>query len=142
MKQDDSIGFLINRTGRKISHFLMGYFHQYDITTEQWGVLNKLGEEDGISQKDLAKRVEKDQTNVTRILDQLERKGLIMRMPNKEDRRSFLTYLTDEGRSVIKKLAPIEEEALSIATSQIPAEKLTELRQILIQITENINQRE
>jgi DNA-binding MarR family transcriptional regulator len=139
LKLDDSIGFLVNYTGRKISQLLTTYFEPYHITPEQWTVLNRLYEQEGITQKDLAQKVGKDQTNVTRILDQLERKALIKRTRNEKDRRSFLAYVTKKGKTLIETLLPIEEEVLTIALENISEEQISLLKQILAKITENIN---
>ncbi|HJV46489.1 MAG TPA: MarR family transcriptional regulator [Bacillota bacterium] len=139
MTLHDSIGYLINQTGRRMSQYLSFYFGPYDITPEQWGLLNQLAEKDGISQKTLACRVEKDQTNVTRILDQLERKGLVERKPNAEDRRSFLTYVTKEGRELSERLVPIEAQCMKEAEKGLTEEDLTRLKQILKRISQNID---
>ena len=66
MSIDHSLGFVLNHAGRRLTQLLTLRFQPYDMTTEQWSVLNRLDEEDGISQKELAIRSEKDQTNVTR----------------------------------------------------------------------------
>lgn len=65
----------------------MSFFKPYNLTPEQAGVLRRLGEQEGISQKELSIRMVKDQTNIIRLLDQLEKKNLVRRGPNKEDRR-------------------------------------------------------
>lgn len=136
MKLEDSIGFQINQTGRRLSQLLGHRFLPYEVTTEQWSVLARLNEEDGISQKDLAHRVGKDQTNVTRILDQLERKGLVVRRPNPDDRRSFLPFVTPEGRTAYDRLVPIEEEVISAVTEGISAEELDAMKNLLIRIAD------
>ncbi|GIM28153.1 MarR family transcriptional regulator [Clostridium polyendosporum] len=139
MKMDESMGFILNVTTRKFLQLLSLKFSLYDITTEQWSLLNLLEDYNGISQKDLAKRSEKDPANVTRILDQLERKGLIKRIPNLEDRRSFLAYITDEGIELNKKLIPIEHDVVNIALNNLSDEKIALLRESLKEITTNIN---
>lgn len=141
MKLDDSLGFLINQTGRKISQVLNHYFVPHEVTSEQWSVLARLCEEDGISQKELASRVSKDQTNVTRILDQLQRKGLIVRKVNPEDRRSFLPSVTAEGKRVYEKIAPLEEQVIEMATEGLNAQELTMLKELLRRIADNAARR-
>jgi DNA-binding MarR family transcriptional regulator len=139
LKLDDSIGFILNNAGRKVSHLLSIHFHPYGITLEQWTVLNRLAEQDGINQKELSKRVGKDQTNVTRILDQLERKGLARRKPNTEDRRSFLAVITDEGNALNQKLIPIEQEVIKTVLSGLSKNEIAQFREILRKITETAN---
>lgn len=136
LKLDDSIGFLINQAGRRVSQLLAIRFAAYDVTTEQWAVLSRLCEQDGISQKDLAGRVGKDQTNITRILDQLERKKLAERRANPEDRRSFCAYVTHDGRSLHEQLAPIEENVMLSITEGLTEQQITTAKQLLTRITD------
>lgn len=138
MKVDDYIGFILNNASRKWSQFTTDFLKVYDITSEQAGIIRRLGEEEGISQKDLSKRMEKDQTNVTRMLDQLERKGLVRREANLEDRRSFLTYLTDKGKEVNENIIPTELEIMDIALKGLSEEKMILFKDIIDQIVENI----
>jgi DNA-binding MarR family transcriptional regulator len=139
VRLEDSIGFLVNFTGRKISQLLAASFEPYKITVEQWTVLHRLCEQDGITQKDLAQRVGKDQTNITRILDQLERKELVVRTRNTEDRRSFLAYVTEKGKTLTETLLPLEKKVLAVALQNIPQEHLALFKQVLFQIQANID---
>ncbi|MBN2984541.1 MULTISPECIES: MarR family winged helix-turn-helix transcriptional regulator [Cohnella] len=141
MTLDDSIGFIINQTGRRLTQLLSLRFAPYDVTTEQWSVLARLNEQEAITQKELAFRVGKDQTNVTRILDQLERKKLVVRTANPEDRRSFLPQITDEGKRLYEELCPIERETVRIATAGLSPGELNELNRLLGQIETNTNNR-
>ena len=94
MQLNEYIGLIFNNASRKFNQFAMSFFKHYDLTPEQAGVIRRLEEQEGMSQKELSIRMTKDQTNITRLLDQLEKKKLVIRRPNKEDRRSFLAYLT------------------------------------------------
>ncbi|GAA4721904.1 MarR family winged helix-turn-helix transcriptional regulator [Brevibacillus fulvus] len=133
-----TIGFMLSTTGRKISQYLTVRFQPFDVTSEQFTVLNRLAEQDGISQKELSVRAEKDPTNVTRILDQLERKGLVRREMNPGDRRSFLTYITEAGRSLNEKLTPIETEVIEKVLKDLSEAEIEKFQIILSQINHNI----
>ncbi|WP_085981979.1 MarR family transcriptional regulator [Paenibacillus sp. OSY-SE] len=61
----------------------------FDITLEQWGILNTLWTKDGITIRELSEKVNKDHTNITRIVDKLETKEWIIRSPHPEDRRAI-----------------------------------------------------
>lgn len=112
---DESIGFVINRTARKYKQFLTDEFKKngFDVTPDHWAILNRLWEEDGKTQKELSQSLFKDMTNVSRILDGLEKRNLIIRQANKEDRRSFKIYLTEKGNNMKGQLIPIAEKVLS-----------------------------
>jgi DNA-binding MarR family transcriptional regulator len=138
MSINHSIGFMISTTARKLNQLLTLRFQPYGITPEQWSVLNKLSEQDGISQRELSQRTEKDPTNVTRILDQLERKGWARRDANPEDRRAFLTYVTEDGRQLNERLAPIEAEFIRNVLASLPEDEIAALRKALAGINANI----
>ncbi|TXK78371.1 MarR family winged helix-turn-helix transcriptional regulator [Paenibacillus sp. N3.4] len=139
-KIDHSIGFMLNHAGRRMTQLLTSYYEPYEITTEQWSVLNRLAEEDGINQKLLAIRAEKDQTNMTRILDQLERKGLVERSANAEDRRSFLIHITTQGRALNDILLPIEKKVIDSLLQGFSEEQEANLRKLLSQLTNRANE--
>ena len=139
MELDKYIGFVLNNATRKFSQFAVSFFKPYDITPEQAGIIRRLGEEEGITQKDLSIRMAKDQTNITRILVQLERKGLISRNQSEEDKRAFLTCLTDKGKNLNENIMPAEEEIMDIALSGISEERRALLKEIVSEVVENIN---
>ncbi|MDR1604966.1 MAG: MarR family transcriptional regulator [Gracilibacteraceae bacterium] len=94
---DDSLGFVLGRTNVKLKNALIQSLKEYDITPEQWGVLNRLWENDGITPKRIAESLTKDIPTTVRILDLLEQKELVFREDNPVDGRSFLVRLTKAG---------------------------------------------
>jgi len=137
---DESLGFIISRTHRKLTNHLTRKFKPYDITPEQWGVLNRLWEKDGISQKNLSEITIKDQTTLTRILDKLEYKGLIKRQTSPDDRRSFLVFLTGAGRDLQDKLVPIACEALGESLQGLSEGEINQLKILLNKIFNNVDE--
>lgn len=138
MKLDDAIGFIINSTGRNLILLLNHKFTQYGITSEQWSLLKRLEEQDGVSIKDLTYRVEKDQGNVTRILDVLEKRELVKRTPNPDDKRSSLVFLTEEGKGLMENLIPIDEELQEVILNGVSKEELTLFKKIISKINDNV----
>jgi MarR family transcriptional regulator for hemolysin len=105
---DYSIGFQLSNTYRKLSQLFLMRIKEYDLTPEQWSVLYRIREQDGMIQKEIAERAGKDRPTTTRILDLLEAKGLITKELGKSDRRSYHVYITDTGIQVAEAIAPIE----------------------------------
>ena len=66
-----------------------------EITIEQWSVLYHLWKEDGLSQQELGNRTFRDKASITRLIDNIEKLGLVERIASKEDRRVNLVYLTE-----------------------------------------------
>ncbi|AWI02968.1 MarR family winged helix-turn-helix transcriptional regulator [Clostridium drakei] len=134
---DKSIGMSINYVNKKIQRYLSINLEKYDITTEQWAVLLKLVEKEGINQKLLSKEVEKDQATLTRILDILERKSLIIRKKSPEDRRAFLIYTTDKGKELKEEVYPFIEKLFKNMIFGIPKDQLDLFVDVLSKINEN-----
>lgn len=139
MKLDDAIGFIINKTGRGLMLLLNHELIQHGITSEQWTLLKRLEEQDGISLKELSIRVGKDQANVTRICELLIQRGLVSKQQNKQDKRSFLMYLTTEGQSLVELLIPIDEKLQEMALKNISEEELAVFKKVISKINENVN---
>jgi len=102
------IGYKIIKGEVLIKRKLLGAFMEkgYDITFEQWTILNVLHEEPGIIQSEIAEKTYKDKTNITRILDVLSKNGYVVRENHESDRRSSCIYLTDAGRKMFDDLIP------------------------------------
>lgn len=136
---DKSIGMYINSINRKILRFLSLNLKKYNITTEQWSVLLSLTEEDGVNQKQLAKKVDKDQATLVRILDILERKKLVIRKKSTEDRRSFLIYVTSEGKKLKQEVYPFIEHLFTNITNEISKDQLDLFIDTLNKFEKNIS---
>lgn len=106
---DELIGRGVTQTSRNILRTLTDSLKEYGITPEQWTVIKKLARQDGISQKALSLSADKDQATLTRILHLIEKKGLIERRNNINDRRSYLIHLTEQGRMMEQAVYPIVE---------------------------------
>lgn len=135
---DRTVGYPTVLTGRKIVRLLFLNLRMYDITPEQWTVLRFLGERDGITQKELSDLTGKDQPTLTRILTIMDRKGWIDRRANREDRRSFLVWLTGNGLDLLEQLRPLVEASFERMLDGISEEQLQILRQVLQELDRNI----
>jgi MarR family transcriptional regulator, organic hydroperoxide resistance regulator len=136
---DHSPGFLIYRTATKLKTELSRAFQTagFEITPEQWSVLSRLWEAEGLSQTTLAEHACKDRHNVTRILNRLEQSGLVRREPNLQDKRFHKIFLTDEGRTLKEKLIPIVENHLLKALSGLTQQDLRQFERIHQHIISN-----
>lgn len=136
---DESIGRLTNITNKNLLHFLNKNLERFNITTEQWTVLFNLSKQNKISQKSLAKITNKDQPTLTRILDILERKNLIERHPSKEDRRSFVLHITENGLILKENILPFIEDLFRDILKGVSPEDLNIYICVLLQINKNID---
>ncbi|MFT9493938.1 MarR family winged helix-turn-helix transcriptional regulator [Anaerosolibacter sp.] len=137
-KLDDSLGFILNRTNTKLKNEMFQRFKEYDITPEQWSVLNCLWVQEGVTPKELADAIYKDKPNTIRILEKLQKKELIVRKPHPVDKRAFQIFLTDRGWALREELIPIVMILLEEATAGIRRDKVAEMKKMLNQIFDNL----
>ena len=111
------------------------------ITLEQFITLDAISTGKGVCQRDLAKILLKDRSNVTRILNLLEEKGLIYReMSQKSNRMVKVSYLTDKGQELIDKYADILKNDLNAFLSQFDQQKLLIMEEMLQKISSKISE--
>jgi DNA-binding MarR family transcriptional regulator len=107
--QYERLGFSIYRLYSQASNLLRKTFQAegFDLTPEQWGLLTRLREEEGMNQSHLGEKTFKDRHNITRILNVLEKQGCIERRIDHTDRRVYRLFLTQSGRVLQNKLDSI-----------------------------------
>lgn len=137
---DNSLGYIIHRSDMLMAAGLQRVFQAggYDITPEQWGVLNRLWEVEGLHQSALAESISKDRHNMTRILHLLEKNGFVERRPDPGDRRRLNVYLTGEGKALKKKLIPIVKSYLERCLKGLTREEIEALKRFHEHIIGNL----
>src|SRR5919112_3762709 len=80
-----------------------------DVTIDQWLVLKTIDESPDVTLQQIGVAVFKDFASVTRIVQLLERKGLLRRKPHPVDGRRSELVLTSSGESVIRTVEPIAQ---------------------------------
>lgn len=100
--------FKIDTTIKKIRNALQKRFADagFDLTVDQWVVIDHLHRNPGIAQSALAELTTKDAPTVTRIIDLLAKKGLAERRMADDDRRKFLVFMTPEGEKLYEQMLP------------------------------------
>ena len=138
---DLSIGYLVGRLSRAIIKRLSKKFQDagFDISYEQWSVLVHLYREDGQTQQALARTAVKDKAAVTRLLNGLEKKNIVLRIPDRNDKRSNFVYLTNKAKEIKPHLVGFVEEMLDEAAYGIDPEEMTRCRTTINRIFSNFD---
>ncbi len=137
---NDSFGFIIVKTGRLIENRLRYNFEDENIsiTPQQWSVLTYLWNEDGISQQKIANVFSKDKTSMTRLLNNMEKNGFIIRRKGIKDKRNKNIFLTECSKELKEKSIKVAEETLAEIIDGVDSQKLKMSKQILKEICTNI----
>lgn len=106
------------------------------LTASQFSTLKVLRLHGPLAQRDIAKYLLKSGGNVTMVVDNLEREGLVARVRDTEDRRIVFVRLTSEGESVFDRVYPGHLERIRGAIGDLSAAQCEELISLLDQVAE------
>ena len=108
-----------------------------EITPEQWTILLFLWEKDGVTQQELCNATFKDKPSMTRLIDNMERQHLVVRISDKKDRRNNLIHLTKTGRELENKAYKIANATLEQALQGLSLEELKIGQEVLRKVFTN-----
>lgn len=126
-----SIGYLIKRAHGLMSESLDVAFAQQDFTFMQWVVLMTVRDGLAVTAATICRDYRHDQGALTRVIDQLETRGLIERQRSTEDRRVVELKLTEQGSKTVESLIPVVVERLNTALDGFTADEVGELTRLL-----------
>ncbi len=134
---EESIGYLIGRVKGQLAKSIDDVLSAQGITHAQGGIMLMLlsGRFDTCSQ--LAREMYIDAAAMTRMVDRLERRSLIRRLPSGEDRRVLQLQLTEAGREVADQLPAVYIAAREKNFEGLSAEEIGFLKSLLRRILAN-----
>lgn len=133
-----SLGFILNRTSIQSKALFTQRIKQFDISPEQWSLVFRTVESKGLTQKELSDSTYKDQANITRSIDRLEKKSLLKRVPNHNDRRIINIFPTEDAINLVDTIIPISSEFNSFLTKDFSEEEKQQLIKLLNKVYENL----
>jgi DNA-binding MarR family transcriptional regulator len=138
---NESLGFWLYRCHSRVSASLRQTFQDagYDLTPEQWAVLFRLQEQEGINQIQLSEKTYKDRHNITRILKQLDKRGYIVKRNDKNDKRAHRIYLSPSGRSLYENIKPVVLQHRNRIRKGLKVNDLLDIRKYLEQVIHNLD---
>lgn len=136
-----SLIFLINRVARLLSQRIWQRVDTevVEILPQHMGVLSDLWEQDGVRQQDLAVSLIKDKATIARTIQFLERKNVLVRVADPQDKRNKRIYLTHKGKNLKQHLIPHAATTLEEATVNVKTADLKICLEVLGKIYTNLN---
>ncbi len=130
----NSPGYLLKRAHSALIDHLEPVIEARGFTFTQYVVLMYLREGLVLSASVLCSQLRHDSGALTRIIDQLEARGLVQRERSRTDRRSVLLQLTEAGRTTLENMIPEVVEQLNTALGDFSADELAELMRLLTKL--------
>ena len=116
------------------------HLRAHDLSPQQWRVLRALEEVEELDATEISERCALLMPSLSRILQNLEGRGLIQRVTSAEDQRRSLVSITPSGRELFEKIAPLSEERYQHITEKFGYGKLELLYELLDEFIEKIDE--
>lgn len=113
LQPQESVGYLMRKVMSSIRTQADAQLSTHDLTYAQWLPLFKISLSDQTTVASLARDLETDPASMTRAMDRLEAKGLVLRERSSTDRRVVRLALTAEGSQVASRVPPVLAEVLN-----------------------------
>lgn len=138
---DKNFGAILDRTLKVIK---LNYLHAFrelglDLTTEQWIILDRLAQDDGITQTELGNDSFKNAPTVSRIVELMRKKGLLFKRQADTDKRQYLIFLSDAGRQIHQTALPHVQQLRRQGWQGLDDADYDTFVRIMQQITNNFN---
>jgi DNA-binding MarR family transcriptional regulator len=135
----DYLGFQLLQVHKAHRSRAEAALNKLGLHTGQEMLLLQLWIEEGIPQSQLAACMEVEPPTATKMLQRMERAGLIERRPDPEDARVSLVYLTERGRTLEQPVLDVWKQLEAQTVAGLSATEQALLRRLLMQVSTNLS---
>ncbi len=137
---EDCIAYAACRDARRLADSIDRRLAPHKMTRVQWSALYyiDLSKDKAMTQRQLADRMGLREPTMVRLIDRMEKNGLLRRESSDQDRRRNHLVLTEKGREVNVKLLQIVEAFKDDTVRGIPEKDLLTFKRVLHQMVKNV----
>jgi MarR family transcriptional regulator, organic hydroperoxide resistance regulator len=136
---EGSVGYQVRMTHRALQRYLQTKIEPHGVTLGMWYFLRALWAEDGLTQRELSRRIGLMEPTTLGAILGMEKIGLVKRVRNQDDRRKINIFLTKKGRALKSELLPLAKQVVSDAVSGFSAREVQLLLDLLKSIQRNLD---
>lgn len=135
------VGVFLNIVHFRFKQYISSIFTKYgfNLTPEQYLVLDTLWDDGILSQQELARKLNKDKNSVTKLVDALENKNLVKRVPDPHDRRLNMIHFTDHSLTIKDRITEIALDTTNKIIKDIPEDDLKTFVKVLLRMADNMD---
>lgn len=127
----ESIGYLLAANARLVQRDMTACLAQLGVAHAQWSIMLALWAGDGLTQRDLSRRVAIEEATLARALVRMEKEGLVRRERDRADGRQMLVFLTEKSERLQDQLIPIAFSVQEQATASLSESERATLASLL-----------
>jgi len=133
---EDQVFIALQKTADALGQDAERFLKANGLTGAQYNVLRILrgAEPTGLACRDIGDRMISHDPDITRLLDRMEKRGMITRQRQTDDRRVVRTRITSEGLGILKRLDQPVRELHKRQFHHLPAARLKILAELLEQV--------
>jgi len=135
----DYLPYLLNRAGARIATAFTKEARQHGISLQMWRVLAALNQRNGQMVGELADTTSIEISTLSRVLDQMQKKRLVLRRRDGADQRSVTIHRTTAGEAITAKLIPVARAYETKALGGLDARQAKLLKTMLRQVYANLD---
>lgn len=134
-----SIAYLVRHASNLATTKIEALFVEQDITFIQWVVMMNLRDKLAGTCAEICQNIRHDSGALTRVIDQLEQRGLVERQRSTEDRRMVELTLTPLGLETVESLIPLVVDLYNGWFEDFSKQEADTLIQLMTKLTARIS---
>ena len=135
----NNIGFIVNKTAKAFVKALESELREkVGVTVGQWKVMVMLINQDGLTQKEIAERLELEGPTIIPIIDKMEKDDLVVRKVDPSDRRNNKIYRTEKANELWNEMLKCATKVRQVSLKDIPEVNVDITKKVLEHIYQNL----
>ena len=135
---DDYLPYLLNRAGSRIAAAFSEAVRDYGISLQMWRVLAALQQQEAQRIGALSQMTSIEVSTLSRIVDTMEKQGLVARARSRDDARAVTVARSEAGRALTRTIIPLARHYEAMALKGFSAEEARRLKAMLHRLYANM----
>lgn len=135
---EQSIPYLVARAGVRMGQSFTREIRKFDLTLTEWRVCSTLHHRPHQRLSDVASNTSTEPSTLSRVVDGLMQRGLLLRDRSGDDARALALSLTPEGSALTLRLIPIAQLYERVSLTGFSAAQAEQLRDMLRRLYDNM----
>lgn len=133
-----NLSYMINMASRQLKNKLDKALNEYDITAAQFSVIIQIHlSENPITSAGIAQRLGADRPTISGIINRLEKKNIVLKVSNPEDKRSSYLEICKESKELVNRIMCISDELTKDTFSIYSKEESIKLKEMILRLIEH-----
>ena len=133
-----AIPYLLARAGTRMGQSFSRELKQFNLSLTEWRVCVALHHKEHQRLSDLALHTSTDPSTLSRVVDGLLQRGVLLRERSSEDARALALGLTEAGRDLTLRIIPLAQLYERVSLSGLTTAQAESLRDMLVMVYENL----